>query len=277
MNVFEHILLQLNDPSFIKKNIITHHSNSDKIAVIVDPRFNAIIEGVIRNYMYFLNPKGWNLLICSHITNEEKIKEKFPNSLFKPIDEKYIMYDHDEMPQLTISSYNELFLSKEFWESIPGNHIFIFQSDCIMFRDFIPIFMEYDYVGANYYSNVSPLYGGVNGGCSLRKKRVMLECIEKVNWHKIIEYRNGFKEISESVTSGTYLQDIYLMNEDVFFSHACEILQKLVPDRLFRSFFSVESEVNMETANYHGWNKHYLPENYTIELLQHSEFLSKYL
>jgi hypothetical protein len=55
------------------------------------------------------------------------------------------------------------------------------------------------------------------------------------------------------------------------------MLQKIVPDKLFRTFFSIESEVNMETANYHGWNKYYLPENYAIDLLQHSDFFSKYL
>jgi hypothetical protein len=272
MNVFEHVLLQLNESSFIKKNIITHHSNSDNIAVIVDPRFNHIIESVIRNYMYFLNKKGWNLLIYSHNTHEKIIKEKFPNSLFKSIDEKYIVYDHEEMPQLTIDKYNELFMSKEFWESIPSNNILIFQADCIMFRDFIPIFMDYDYVGANYYMDVSPLYGGLNGGCSLRKKKVMLECIEKINWEKIMEYRDSLKRISKIETP-----NINLKNEDVFFSHACEILHKLVPDKLFRSFFSIESDFNIETANYHGWNKFYISETCAIELLQHSDFFSKYL
>lgn len=280
MNVFEHIFIQLTDTKFVKKNIITSHKNTNKIAVIVDPRFNPLIEGVIRNFMYFLHPNGWNLLIYGHPKNEAQIKEKFPNSLFEPINEELILYDHEENPHLSLDNYNKLFLSKEFWQSIPGENILIFQTDCIMFRYFNPIFLEYDYVGANYYNpnDVSLIYGGVNGGFSFRKKSVMLECIEKVNWEIIEEYRNKFFQIYEKVYQRKWIDlPQTLKAEDVFFTHACEILQKNVPDKLFRTFFSIESDYNKETSVYHGWNKNYIPQEFVIEVLQNSEFLSQYL
>ena len=286
MNVFEHIFIQLTDTKFVKKNIITSHKNTDKIAVIVDPRFNPLIEGVIRNFMYFLHPNGWNLLIYGHPKNEAQIKEKFPNSLFEPINEELILYDHEENPHLSLDNYNKLFLSKEFWQSIPGENILIFQADCIMFRYFNPIFLEYDYVGANYYNpnDVSLIYGGVNGGFSFRKKSVMLECIEKVNWEIIEEYKNNFFEMYEKVHKDKknehflYLSKQPILHaEDVFFTHACEILQKSVPDKLFRSFFSIEVDYNIETSVHHGWNKNYHSQERIIDLLEKSEFLCEYL
>jgi hypothetical protein len=279
MNIYEHLFYQFTEPKFTIKNIITNHKNSDKIAVIVDPRFNPLIEGVIRNFMHFLHPQHWNLLIYGHPKNEYQIKEKFPNSMYLPIKEELIMYDHEENPHLSLENYNKLFLSKEFWESIPAENILVFQADCIMFRYFNPIFTEYDYVGANYYcpSDVSPIYGGANGGFSFRKKSAMIECIEKVNWEIIQEYRTQFYEIYEKVHHIKLNLPPMLKAEDVFFTHACEILQKRVPDKLFRSFFSIESDYNMEASVYHGWNKNYLPQEAIIAILQKSEFFSEYL
>jgi hypothetical protein len=47
-------------------------------------------------------------------------------------------------------------------------------------------------------------------------------------------------------------------NEDVFFTHACEILCKIVPDKYTRTFLCIENDFNPETAVHHGWNKQYI-------------------
>jgi GR25 family glycosyltransferase involved in LPS biosynthesis len=62
------------------------------------------------------------------------------------------------------------------------------------------------------------------------------------------------------------------MNEDIFFSHACELLNKRVPDTFHRSYFAVEADANPETAGYHGWDKEHHPVDIAIMLLTKSEF-----
>jgi len=135
-HIYEKILLELNnDSEFIKSQEIQFYPVSNKYAVIVDPRFNTTMEAVIRNFMYFMNPRGWNLCIVSYSGYKHVIKSTFPNCLFMPIDEKYI-YMKNNVPNITIKSYNEIFLNTAFWKNIPGEHILIFQTDCIMFKMF---------------------------------------------------------------------------------------------------------------------------------------------
>jgi len=45
---------------------IIWHPNSEKIAVIMDPRYDKLMVGVIKNFMQYLNPCGWNLVIITH-------------------------------------------------------------------------------------------------------------------------------------------------------------------------------------------------------------------
>jgi hypothetical protein len=290
-HIYEKILLELNnDVEFTKMQQIHYYPNSNKIAVILDPRFNSLMEAVIRNFMYFMNPLEWNLCIISYSGYENQIKSIFPNCIFMPIDEKYI-YMKNNVPNITLKSYNEIFLSTAFWKNIPGEHILIFQTDCIMFKMFPDYFLYYDYCGANYYNQGSILYGGINGGCSLRKKSTMIECIEKINWNThVVEYKINItkslkypdKTICIQHGNSKYLYPIMNIhitstNEDVFFTHACEILIKNVPDIIHRSFFSIEVDANLNTCIFHGWNKNYHSNTFTIQILQQSTLFKKYI
>ena len=258
--------MKLIDPEVQKKlNInINYYPRSIKTAVIVDPRYSPLMEAVIINFMYYMNKEGWNLLIISAKEHKEKIKLKFPNAQFQEIPEKYIQYN--PTPNMTITSYNKMFLSREFWINLPTKYIAIFQTDCIMFKMFEPYYENnYAYSGANYYNpaHISFYYGGINGGFSIRNKEVMIECIDKISWEKINEYRvekaqailELYKtpEIIEMQTH-TILNSI---NEDIFFTHACEMLLKPVPDYYHRSFLAIETDKNEESCVYHGWNKNY--------------------
>ena len=37
---------------------VLFHSQSNRLAVIIDPRFDDVMEAVIRNFMYYMNPQG---------------------------------------------------------------------------------------------------------------------------------------------------------------------------------------------------------------------------
>ena len=226
------------------------HPNSEKVAVIMDPRYDKLLVGVIKNFMQHLNPCGWNLVIITH----EKYAVEFSESMVFGINENQIYYKDDE-PNISVDTYNGILMSKELWEFIPGEHILIFQKDCYMYKMFDEtLYLNYAFCGANciWQSEDKDLYGfAINGGCSLRKKSEMLDCLHKVSWD-IIE---------------KYYPKLGLYNEDLFFTFACHLLNKPVPKKEERSRFAIEHESAEDTCFYHGWHKNYQTEAEARNLL----------
>jgi len=247
------------------------HPDSNKTAVIVEPRLDEITEHVIYNFMHFLNPLGWNLLIIGYAGNHDIIQQKYPYAFVYEIGDRHIVLDVSGNPHISIESYNMIFMDPELWQNIPGELALIFQRDCIMFRNFSEHFLLYDYAGSNFLVNLAPAYGGINGGFSIRKQATMLECLEKITWEQIDEYRENRPY---SKCKG---ESIMRRNEDVFFTHACEILCKTVPDIYNRTFLCIENDFNPQTSVHHGWNKGYISVDGLIFLLKSSPFFSAYL
>ena len=238
---------------------IVWHPNSEKVAVIMDPRYDKLMVGVIKNFMQHLNPCGWNLVIITH----EKYAVEFSDCLVIGISEKRIYYKDGE-PNISVDTYNGILMSKEFWEFIPGEHILIFQKDCYMYKMFDEKFLEYDFVGArsvlfvaenNYQQIVT------NGGFSLRKKTAMLESLKRFSFTQL--YKELYKAISTQKMNIINPHNLGKKNEDVFFSLACKntIEHHIQPE------FAVEAEYNIDAAGHHGWNKSYHTEEQVLELL----------
>lgn len=237
------------------KFVYKKHDSTNKFAVIVDPRYDDLMLAVIRNFMFFLNPHGWNLLIVSHPNHLDRIKNDIPGAAFMGIPSNYLEDGHK--PNMSIASYNAIFMDKSFWESMPAEHLLIFQTDCIMLR---PLdernYLAYDYAGANWYSpsDASFIIGGINGGCSLRSKQAMIDCLRFVSWDLIAQVRANM--IKKNHLQGRHAQ-VHKYNEDVFFTAACEILHKNVLPLAERSTFAIEADYDTQTCFYHGWNKNY--------------------
>jgi hypothetical protein len=259
--IYRNVLTKIGkDTTFDEKFKFVHWAESNKSAFILDPRYDALMKGVIRNFMYYMNPQGWNLTIMSYSGHKAQIEKDFPTCRFIPIDESIISKNHKGEYSIRVEDYNSIFRSASFWRTLPEK-IAVFQKDCVMYRMFSDHFAEYyDYAGANFYNTPSPIYGGMNGGFSLRKRDVMLECIEKVIMR---DPRHPTVEID--------------INEDVFFTHACEQLRKLVPDKIHRTFLAIEIDMNTETSAYHGWHHNYHSSEFAIYMLSRSEFLLEYL
>jgi len=256
-----------NDTEFHRENPVLFYPETDRVAIIIDPRYDKMMEAVIRNFMFFLNPKGWNLCIGSYEGHEAAIRADFPDAVFFKINPEMIYFDPSGNPNITIESYNKILLNKTFWKTIPVEHVLLFQKDCIMYRLFPPyFFLHFDYAGANYGNNQAPLYGGINGGFSLRKRSVMLECLENITFEKIREYAPTIPSENSDFT-----------NEDVFYTFACEMLQKSVPDKVHRTFLAIETDVNDNTSVFHGWNKPYHSYDHAVMLLRGSPLFSRYI
>ena len=264
-NMYEQVLMTFWNDLQIAKPMVYFYPESTKTAVIIDPRYDRLMEAVIYNFMYFMNPEGWNLRIVSYSGYETQIKRDFPNCVFDAIDENDIIKDANGIPNITIDTYNTILKSISFWEKLT-EHVAIFQKDCLMFHMFPAYFAVYDFAGANFGGpEASPVYRGINGGFSLRKRDAMIECIREVSFDKICEYNPELNKTNDK------------LNEDVFFTHACEILKKLVPDPYHRSFLSIECDYNPETSVIHRWNKIVHTPEMILILLRNSPLFSRYI
>lgn len=217
-----------------------NHETTDKLAIIIDPRYDDIMETVINNFMYYMNPEGWNLLVLSHSSHKELIMTNHPYCEFKEIDEKY-MSSTSSIPNMPLASYNKIMLSQEFWRSLLCNNIAIFQKDCIMYRMFNDNFLEYDFSGANYYvsKDLTFFNGGINGGFSLRKRDKMIECLEKVSIEQLKYYKQQMYSLLDPNNPLRNVETLF-SNEDVFFCWACEYLRLKTPDVEHRKRLSIE-------------------------------------
>lgn len=263
-------------------NTIRFHTNSQKMAVIVDPRYDALMKAVIHNFMHFLSPCGWNLMIFSHAIHREQIVADFPTCLFAPINDKHFIHDTYNM---SVDAYNNIFLSKSFWESIPAIHICIFQKDCIMYKMFDEsIFLKYDFAGATYQHEFaeSCFHSGINGGFSLRNRNTMIECLEQISWNDIITHNTHIRNTPLwKKYNHTTEYTLDTRNEDVFFTNACEILHKNLPDIIMRERLAIEAIYTPQNhfipSVYHGWNKNYHNLIVAQQILIQSPLFNKYI
>jgi len=244
---------------------IEWYDDSDKCAMILDPRYDALMEAVIRNFAYFMNTPEhqWNMVIVSAERYRSEIETAFPKARFMPIHEDHLFYENDT-PNITIQTYSQLFLSREMWEALPGKYVATFQKDCFMYK--MPetkLYQDYAFVGANWFTprHVAPKYGGINGGFSIRNRQMMMDCIDQTSWDAIFEYRK--------------IQDLPVLDrlaEDIYYTHACEMLNLPVLPVASRVHLAIEAEYYPYTCVYHGWTKNYHSEYQARRILEECNF-----
>jgi hypothetical protein len=173
------------------------NTKTAKTAVIIDPRYDELMQNVIDNFMYFLEPAGWNLLIISITDYQPIIEKRNPNATFVSINKSILYLDETFRYNLSIYAYNKILCNIHFWNQLPTENVLIFQKDCIMYNMFDDIFLNYDFAGANVYvpDKQSMFHGTMNGGFSLRKKTSMIKCLEHVSIENINEYIRSVKQV----------------------------------------------------------------------------------
>lgn len=251
---FEQFLQRFNSVSYASKS----YTPSDRVALIVEPRGDhPYLTAVIRNVVACLDG-SWSVQLWTGkifiTTLRKQLKDLGERLEIVPM----------VMPTMTRNVYNVLLMSSAFWESIAAKyeHVLLFQTDCVFFRKFDDRWLEYDYVGANYYNqkDVSIISGGVQGGLSYRRSSVMLECVRKVTKEEVNLYRQMHQR-----------DPIMNMMEDVYFTHACEMLGKKMPPITIRPKFAIEADFDLKTFGHHGWNKPYFTQTQRELLIDHAE------
>lgn len=236
----------------------------DRVAVIVEPRRHPMLEMVVRTVMYYLGDK-WNLHVITAPGNVAWVTEMLPGwgITITPL----------SRDNLTTDEYSLLLMSEAFWEAIQEQHVLVFQTDSVLLRHGMDAWIDgadaggaggYDYVGANYYNpqHVAYRMGGIQGGLSLRRRDAMLDCIRRVSMDDVHAYRRwrGMDPLRFGTEGG-------VIPEDIFFTHACEMLQKRVPTVEKRSEFSIEADYHPRAMGHHGLKFPYLTREQQEELL----------
>lgn len=247
-------------------------NNNTKTAVIVESRNHIMFKYIINNVMFNLG-LDWNLHIFCGYDNY-----KYVQSL--NLNVKITLLPFHNFP---VDIYDFIFLNKYFWNEIDTEYILIFQLDTFLVsRLDIQLLEEYHYIGAphesihNNCSFLTPNKFGLNGGLTFRKKSIMLECLEKISCIDIDIYRknNNLCKIFRTDLRDKYNIDGFtnkdLIYEDVFFSHAIEMLgYKRISNFIAKNIF-IQENINGLIYNLngvHGWDKDYLKLDYFKKLL----------
>jgi hypothetical protein len=154
-------------------------------AIIIEPRKHAALEFVLRNFVENL-PQEWNIIVFHGTTNLKYVQDIL--SKMHPSYTYRITLRNLHKANLTIREYNKILTSAEFYESIPTEIMLIFQTDSMLFPEYMYIldkFLKYDYVGAPWpFWEVKKFIRPVgNGGLSIRRKYKMLEIIRTVTYN----------------------------------------------------------------------------------------------
>jgi hypothetical protein len=212
-------------------------SKPNKVAVIVEPRDTPVLYDLLVWMKYILLPHGWQIIVYSGTNNTEKLQAI-----------KGITVKNMGKRNISVNEYNDMCLSKSFWEEMPFENILIFQIDSVLLDGDLTEFLEYDYVGSPWNKNggyVQHLFANLtflnknyvgasskkptkhitgNGGLSLRRKSGMIRGLQ--------------------VRPGKFIA------EDKFFSMKRAGILNVAPPEVSTNF-GTESIYNPTTLGYH--------------------------
>ena len=215
--------------------------NCNKEAVLIEYRILPHIEVLLRNTILRLGSTWSYTIICG--TNNYYFMKNIVNKINKNI--KVINSHRNICSQ---NEYNNLLLSKYFWNLLSGEKILIYQEDTLIFKSNIDDFLEWDYIGAPFaFKCIEPNNVG-NGGFSLRNKSKMLEIL---NNYRIDE---NDKILSSNKTINHYKKthSLDLTPEDVYFSQLIQLYNiGKVSDFETAKKFSSETIFNEDSLGMH--------------------------
>lgn len=244
---------------------VTHDPNRVRTAVIVEPRRHPYLRAVVQNVMSALGGL-WNLHVFGSVEHEAWLRRELRPHEFR------VTLLNDTSGSINQLQYSDLLRREQFWERIGTELVLVFQSDTLLLRPPEPHWERYAYAGANYFNRslLAPASGGVQGGLSLRRRSAMLDCLRRAPLGHVNTYRaaKGQPPVPE--------EDL-LRLEDVYYSHAAEMLGHSMPPPAFRHYFSIETDYHPAPFGLHGWNKPYFTPPQYAELVRSSPALRPFL
>ena len=199
-------------------------SSSYKTSVIVESRNIPHLEYVLSKHCQHLNDSWAVRVVCTE--DNKKYVTEIVNRLEANIQ---IMLDNKIK---TLQDYNNLLLSKEFWDSLDAEKVLLFQEDGFLLRDGVEEFLDYDYIGAPWPLELRHSPTGVgNGGFSLRSVSKMKRALEEITLER-----------------GNTL----VIAEDIYYSRALSLYSDVkMPTWEAARSFSYESIYHPEPVGWH--------------------------
>jgi hypothetical protein len=265
-------------------------------ALIIEPRPVSKVLDVINNFRSILSTETWHIIFYCGVNSKSYWEELISTQpKISNIEIRELEYNN-----LSPEQYNDILKKKEFWESIQGTYVVIFQLDTWLnpksiytIDDFIK--HQYSYVGGNqpyvwdefivldklkipYHKN-----GSFNGGLSLRKREDMIKIIEEIPpvptppWYEIRRAFESLKQIDTTTdpaspdahTRNKILDVVKMMAEDTYFTLGCYILNLNIKEDELTQEFACHKTYIKNPFGYH------LSIPYPITDPQQKEFTDK--
>jgi hypothetical protein len=201
------------------------HANSpenSRVAVIIEARPFFFLPKVIRNTMFFLGSR-WNLHVFTSEISHAYVQESLK-------DWRVGITKMSGVGRLSVNDYNKILTSRVFWEGFAEEKILVFQSDSLLAGSNVEDFERYDFVGAPCGRFDEQFV--INGGLSLRSRRVMIDSLSRYAAPADVP-------------------------EDVFFTAVLRQMGASLPDLDTAAGFSVESKYVRHPFGVHGTDKCY--------------------
>jgi hypothetical protein len=182
---FKYILKKYESIIFnLKYNFIGYDDNKKNTLLFIDDRYDPIFLYILILFLYSVD-ETWNITV---FTKEEN-KIFFQNDFDKLKINGKINIIKDNLKNA--HEYSKLLMKPSFWNSIKEENCLIFQYDSFCMGKFNPIFLNYNYIGAQWPH--TPCFDKKikigNGGTSFRKVRIMEKICNKYSneTHNCIE------------------------------------------------------------------------------------------
>ena len=235
-------------------------NNSKYEAVFIECRCFPHTEFLIRNAIYKLGEDWSHTIICG--TQNYSYMSNIVNKISPNI--KVIKLDNNN---LSVTEYNKLLTSLNFWEILKGEKILIYQEDSFIFKNNIMDFIKWDYIGAPLPLGTNDTPNSVgNGGLSLRTRSIMIEVIKKIS--------PTDTNYNSSTINYMKINGLNYPPEDVYFSkNIQEFNIGKVSHWNIASEFSSESHYN---NNSFGGHKFWISNSNWVQHLSNSIFFKIY-
>lgn len=197
-------------------------ASTERSIVLMEPRLHPHLEYVLRNALYFAG-EGWGLEIFAGPDNWDYLK-----SLTR--DWGAVNFHDLKSKNLSAIQYNSLKKHADTWRCLSSEKLLWIELDCLLVQPGINDFLQWDYVGAPWRTEIaiSPNCRVGNGGLSLRSRSAMLQ-------------------IADSSTDDPIPNPSVIYTEDLYFCINMQLCNQQqpgsfkIPDVETAANFSVES------------------------------------
>lgn len=199
--------------------------NGKYAAILLESRFDENYSLLLKQISRFLN-SDWSVIL--YVT--EQVYDKYLHcikDINNTIQVKILEYKLNN-----VKDYNNILLDINFWNRlIDYENVLIFQTDTMIYRYGIEIFLKYDYIGAPWPKELNTITQVGNGGLSLRNVKATIDCLLNLDSIKINKYEQY--DINQ--------ERLDRQPEDIIFSYGMTQLGYNVANKNIAKFFSIET------------------------------------